>query len=156
MSNLSNSIENYIKRLLEASPSTSILLQRKELSERFRCVPSQINYVLATRFTPERGYVVESKRGGGGYLLIRRLDLSRERVIHLVRGLQGMVRDGISGREAADLIDRLADTRVITRREALIMRAAVRYETVQAEEEACRRLRAAILAGMLEALLRDS
>jgi len=156
MSNLTNCIEDYIKRLLEISPSASIFLQRKELSERFSCVPSQINYVLATRFTPERGYVVETKRGGKGYLLIRRLDLSRERVVHLVKGLRGLVREGISGREAADLIDRLADARVITRREARLMRAAVHHETARAEDDALRCPRAAMLAAMLEALLRES
>ncbi|MBS4021227.1 MAG: CtsR family transcriptional regulator [Dethiobacter sp.] len=155
MSNLVNSIENYIKCLLEASPSATILLQRKELAERFKCVPSQINYVMSTRFTPERGYLVDSRRGGGGYLRIRRLDLNRERVVQLVELLRSLVRDGITPQEAIDFVERLADTRLITRRESLLMKAAVRNDARQEEENLCR-LRAAMLARMLEALLHES
>ena len=65
---LSDSIERFIKTLLEQE-ETEIELKRNELAEYFGCAPSQINYVLATRFTPDHGYVIESQRGGGGYIL---------------------------------------------------------------------------------------
>lgn len=156
MSNLVNSIENYIKCLLEASPSATILLQRKELAERFQCVPSQINYVMSTRFTSERGYLVDSRRGGGGYLRIRRLDLGRERVVYLVEMLRGLVGDGISPQEAIDFVDRLSETKIITRREVQLMKAALRHDAHQAGEDNLRTLRAAMLARMLEALLQES
>ncbi len=156
MSNLVKSIENYIKCLLDASPSATITLQRKELAERFKCVPSQINYVMTTRFTPHLGYLVESKRGGGGYLRVKRLDLSRERTVNLIELLRDLVKDGISPREAVDFVDRLAQFRVITTREALLMKAAVRHDVQQAEEESLRRLNAQMLARMLEALLYES
>ena len=64
MSNLADGMEEYLKKLLTLSPSGYIDLKRKELAGKFNCVPSQVNYVLETRFTLEKGYMVESKRGG--------------------------------------------------------------------------------------------
>ena len=61
---LSDSIEDFIKTLME-DETYEIELRRNELAEHFQCAPSQINYVLATRFTPDHGYVIESRRGGG-------------------------------------------------------------------------------------------
>ncbi|MDR1805342.1 MAG: CtsR family transcriptional regulator [Clostridium sp.] len=72
---LSNQIANMIFELLERDDSAEI--QRNELAQSIGCVPSQINYVLSSRFTPERGYLVESRRGGGGYIKITRVPLSR-------------------------------------------------------------------------------
>lgn len=69
MATLAEQIEAHLKRLLAASNGI-IEIQRRELARLFACVPSQINYVLETRFTPERGYRVESRRGGGGYIRI--------------------------------------------------------------------------------------
>jgi transcriptional regulator of stress and heat shock response len=156
MSNLANIIESYIRRLLDASPSATILLQRKELADRFSCVPSQINYVLSTRFTFERGYLVDSRRGGGGYLRIRRLDLSREKVMALVELLRSVADEGISAQEALDLVDRLAEARLITRRESLLMKAAMGYERYLQDETACEGMRSDMLARMLEILLHES
>lgn len=68
---LSNIIEEFIKNMLEEN--REIELQRNELANYFNCVPSQINYVISTRFSPERGYSVESRRGGGGYIKITRI-----------------------------------------------------------------------------------
>lgn len=152
MTNLANSIEGYLRRLLDASPSATILLQRKELAERFQCVPSQINYVLSTRFTVERGYLVESRRGGGGYLRIRRLDLNREKVNQLLQMLQCLVDEGISVQEALDFVNRLVEARLVTRREGQLMSAAI----MQADERKLSSFRAGMLAKMLEVLLHDS
>ncbi|HOK71062.1 MAG TPA: CtsR family transcriptional regulator, partial [Bacillota bacterium] len=74
MGSLSDYIESYLKLLLDTGPHGFVEVQRRELAERFRCAPSQINYVLSTRFTVERGYVVETRRGGGGYIRIFKLD----------------------------------------------------------------------------------
>lgn len=70
---ISDRIEAFITALLEAEDDMCIDLKRNELAGIFNCVPSQINYVISTRFNPERGYAVESKRGGGGYLRIRKI-----------------------------------------------------------------------------------
>lgn len=73
--NLSNSIAQMILQMLEQDGATEI--QRNEFAQLMGCVPSQINYVLSSRFTPEQGYIVESRRGGGGYIRIRRVNLDR-------------------------------------------------------------------------------
>ena len=69
---LSDSIESFIKTMLN-DDSAEVELKRNELAEYFQCAPSQINYVLATRFSPDHGYVTESRRGGGGYIRIVRV-----------------------------------------------------------------------------------
>ena len=70
---ISDTIENFICELLR--PTDSVELRRNELASHFNCVPSQINYVIQTRFTTERGYIVESRRGGGGHIKITRVHL---------------------------------------------------------------------------------
>ena len=80
MSVLSNDIEKFIKQMMtDDDPIASI--QRNELADYFNCAPSQINYVLTTRFSPERGYIVESRRGGGGYIKIIRLSTDKNEKI---------------------------------------------------------------------------
>lgn len=75
MGSLSQDIEKYLKTLLNESEGGVLIVQRSVLSEKFCCVPSQINYVLQTRFTPSNGYVVETRRGGGGYVRIQSIPL---------------------------------------------------------------------------------
>lgn len=76
MGNLADFIEQYLAGIL--AQQSKIELKRQELAKMFRCAPSQINYVLETRFTFERGYLVESKRGGGGYIRIRQIPWQTE------------------------------------------------------------------------------
>ena len=71
---LTDRIEQYIKTLIERSETKQIEIQRMELAETFACVPSQVTYVVATRFGPQSGYLAESRRGGSGYMRIRKLD----------------------------------------------------------------------------------
>ena len=66
MRNISDIIEQYLKSILQESPEGTVEIQRNDLAEQFSCVPSQINYVISTRFTLEKGFLVESKRGGAG------------------------------------------------------------------------------------------
>src|SRR5690625_7948445 len=73
MRNISDVIEAYLKQIIQSTNSDVIEIKRSEIADRFQCVPSQINYVINTRFTVEKGYIVESKRGGGGYISIMRL-----------------------------------------------------------------------------------
>ncbi|WP_215145736.1 CtsR family transcriptional regulator [Exiguobacterium qingdaonense] len=75
MRNISDVIEQYLKQVLKESQVNAIEIKRQDIAQRFECVPSQINYVINTRFTVEKGYLVESKRGGGGYIRIRRVVL---------------------------------------------------------------------------------
>src|SRR5690606_12275077 len=82
MRNISDLIEQYLKQMLQDSSEGTVEIQRNELADRFSCVPSQINYVISTRFTLEKGYLVESKRGGGGYIRIQRIELPTYKTIH--------------------------------------------------------------------------
>lgn len=77
---LSDIIEAYIKDLIE--DENSVELKRNELADKFNCVPSQINYVISTRFIPELGFYVESRRGGGGYIKIIKSSLPRQDYIN--------------------------------------------------------------------------
>ena len=76
--NISDIIETYLKTIL--AQEAAVEIRRAEIARRFNCVPSQINYVIKTRFTPARGYIVESKRGGGGYIRIVKVKLQMIRI----------------------------------------------------------------------------
>ena len=83
---ISDSIENFICELFDAK--NSIELKRNELASYFNCVPSQINYVISTRFTTERGYIVESRRGGGGHIKITRVEFGADDMIkHVIANI---------------------------------------------------------------------
>ena len=73
-------IARFIQAELEEANGV-LELQRSDLAQRFGCVPSQINYVMSTRFSPEHGYIVESRRGGGGYIRIRRVQMDRQTLL---------------------------------------------------------------------------
>ena len=73
MARFSDTIENFIKDMINEERERQVLIQRNELADKFSCAPSQINYVLTTRFTYEKGYIIESKRGGGGCIVIKKI-----------------------------------------------------------------------------------
>lgn len=75
MNNMTDIIEQYIKKLFQDSENDFITLKRSNVAEKFDCVPSQLNYVIKTRFTPEQGFLIESKRGGGGFIRITKITL---------------------------------------------------------------------------------
>lgn len=153
MANRSDVIEEYLKHLVQASSDGIVEIQRSELAERFGCVPSQINYVLATRFTPERGYLVESRRGGGGFIRIIRLNLESQEALHqLVHQSLG---SALAQDEAMGYIYRLLEEQVITEREALLMQAVVRRDVLAIELPVRDMLRANLLKAMLLVILRS-
>lgn len=113
---MSDRIEAFILELLKQEDEEWLKIQRNELAQVFGCVPSQINYVISTRFGPQSGYIVRSRRGGGGYVMIRRAEE------HPVIG------DAISESDADAFILDLINRRIITKREAAIMHGAVTGE----------------------------
>ncbi|RYD03177.1 hypothetical protein N752_20280 [Desulforamulus aquiferis] len=119
MPNISELIEQHIKALLKSSPNDYIELQRNELAAQFKCVPSQINYVLSTRFTSENGFLVESRRGGGGFIRIVKVPLDRhdDPAVKIYR----LVGEEITQSQAEKIIKRLAEEQFITTREARIL-----------------------------------
>ena len=119
---LSDSIETFIKALL-AEDEQSVELKRNELAEYFGCAPSQINYVLATRFTLDDGYVIESRRGGGGYIrIVRVMGSDQQQLMYLINERIGQ---SITEAEAVRLIGQLVERKIITPSEGDIMRAAI-------------------------------
>lgn len=151
--NISDLIERYLKELIGTSARGFIEIQRNELAEKFNCVPSQINYVLATRFTMEDGFLIESRRGGGGYVRIRRLPPDRR--VDLVTQLCNLIDGAVSQRRAEAIIRRLLDEELLGEREARLMQAALSRETLRIGLPARDQLRANILRAMLIALLAE-
>lgn len=153
MASLCTLIEQYLKRELERAGGV-LELQRSELAARFACAPSQINYVLETRFTPAAGYVIESRRGGRGFIRIVRLPVhSRRDLLALVHQWLG---DMIDQDGAEALIARLEEEGVASAREAALMRAAVQRDTLAVDLPWRDVVRARLLKAMiLELLKRD-
>lgn len=150
MANLADDIEQYLKQHLDRAPVIEV--QRAMLAAHFGCAPSQINYVLATRFTPERGYLVESRRGGGGYIRVIRLNLEEGDGLHEL--LHQEIGDRLSQEEALGYICRLREQRVIDDRESAIMQAAINRETIRLDLPARDIIRANLLKAMILAILR--
>ena len=133
MDNLTREIEKYLLALLnEAEDEDFIQLRRKELAETFDCVPSQINYVLRSRFSPEQGYLIESRRGGSGYIKILKISCStpEEKSEHL----SGIIGDSISLNEARRLLEYLQNRELITARERLLIEIALKESDSQAQQ----------------------
>lgn len=129
MSALSNSIEQFIKSMM-TDEDDALELQRNELAQYFKCAPSHINYVLSTRFTIERGYSVQSRRGGGGFIRIVRLDVDKDDRLYSL--LTGEIGDALDEKQALRIIDALSSCKVVTPREARLMKAAVRDKSIPA------------------------
>ena len=150
MGNLADSMEYHLKKLLALSASGFLEIKRKELAGKFNCVPSQVNYVLATRFTLEKGYLVESRRGGKGYLRIRKVDTDGW---ELPGGILEELQQGlISNGKAVGIIDRLREGKYISIRESHLMEAALRCISGLKNENLQEDLRALLMRRMIEAL----
>lgn len=151
MRNISDAIESYLKNILVESSKGAIEIQRNELAEQFSCVPSQINYVISTRFTLEKGYFIESKRGGGGYIRIQRIDLPAHQAIH--NYLCESIGERIEQSTAEGLIYQLVEAEFISCREANLLRAAVSRDNLMLKLPYRDEIRARLLKSMLLALL---
>lgn len=151
MAQLSDSIEHFIKELMEGD--AQIDLRRNELAQHFGCAPSQINYVLATRFSVDHGYIIESRRGGGGYVRIVRMKTRNDQ--SLLNLLLERVGNSISEEAAFAIIGQLLERGLVTRSEALLMRAAVERNALVLPISAKDVLRAAVLRNMLVRVFRN-
>ena len=151
MQNLSQDIEQYILSRLEGETSNYVSLRRKDLAEMFECVPSQINYVLRSRFTPEHGYIIESRRGEHGYIKIVKISCitPQERTEHL----DDIIGDSISLNEARRLLAILESRSFITQREHLIIEIALRHSNIISEDIQRERMFAGLLKRMLKGLM---
>lgn len=147
---LSDAIEQFIKDMMDAEQQRhEIDLKRNELAEYFHCAPSQINYVLSTRFTPDHGYVTSSQRGGGGYIrIVRIVRTEREQMRYL---LNDRIGQAITAPECETLCLHLAEKGIITPDDANLMAAATSSEalSVPMPEAVKDAVRSRILRSML-------
>ena len=149
MSNLCDFITSHLKGMLDQADDGVIEIRRSELAEHFGCVPSQINYVLETRFSPAAGYLVESRRGGGGYIRVIRRRGSELR--HLLRDQIG---DTLDQESALNYIRGVLRRGEITEREAAMLMAAMDRQVLTLELPLRDQVRANLLRAMLLALMR--
>ncbi|OLN23134.1 CtsR family transcriptional regulator [Domibacillus antri] len=150
MRNVSDIIEQYLKQVLEHSGSEIVEIKRSEIADKFQCVPSQINYVINTRFTIERGYVVESKRGGGGYIRIIKVTVREQS--DLIDQLLALVGTRLSQSNGEDFIYRLLEEKVISTREAKLMISAMDRSVLNLELPDRDELRARMMKSFLLSL----
>ncbi|MFJ7367577.1 CtsR family transcriptional regulator [Peribacillus frigoritolerans] len=150
MRNISDVIETYLKQVLEISQKDILEIKRSEIADKFQCVPSQINYVINTRFTIERGYVVESKRGGGGYIRIMKVESQDS--VQLINQLLSLIGSRVTQSMAEGVISRLMNEDVINEREAKIMMSVIDRSVIYIDLPDRDELRARILAAMLTTL----
>lgn len=153
MANLVDSIQRYLVGLLNRTDDGVLEIQRSELAARFGCVPSQINYVLETRFTFPRGYLVESRRGGGGYIRLIRIELDEE--ADPIRIVYEAVGDAVTQDAAFGYIERLREADCITGREAAMLQAALHRTTLFGDAAVRDQQRARLFRNMLLALARS-
>ena len=118
---MSDVIADFIGEMLSNGGGVAEL-QRKSLADRFSCVPSQINYVITSRFTPERGYITESRRGGGGYIKIVRVKLSEnEYLMHFFHAIGNSVDES----EARAYIVNLRDHGIVSDDASRVISASI-------------------------------
>ena len=151
MAQLSDNIEHFIKELM--CEEAHIELRRNELAQHFGCAPSQINYVLATRFSVDHGYIIESRRGGGGYVRIVRIQEREEG--NLLEALLNRVGNSVDEETANAIITHLTDLKLITENEGSLMRAAVSRNALALPISAKDVLRAAVMRNMLVQAFRN-
>jgi transcriptional regulator of stress and heat shock response len=150
MRNISDVIEQYLKQIIEGNESALIEVKRSELASQFECVPSQINYVIRTRFTEEKGYVVESKRGGGGYIRIIKVELDNHLAVY--DQLLSLVGSSMSQHAAESMIERLEEEEAVTSREAKLMKSVIDREVLAIPLPSRDQFRARMMMAMLKTL----
>ncbi len=154
MKTLVDRIEQYIKQLLDMSPKGSIELKRNDLAAIFMCVPSQINYVLETRFTNQQGYYVETRRGAGGYIRVIRLSIEDDAELEKMLNLASNKK--VSQQAGECLINRLTDEEFLTERENILLKAFLDTSNMPIEAETADLFRSHLLKTMLLCLLREN
>ncbi|KNF07982.1 transcriptional regulator CtsR [Gottschalkia purinilytica] len=150
MARLSNIIEDFIKSLLSEAENGIIEIQRNELAQYFDCAPSQINYVLTTRFTLDKGYYIESRRGGGGYIKIVKVNINNDK--HIQNLIINLIGDSITKTKSFSLIDDFMEENIITEREGRLMKSALSDRSLQISNNT-NQIRANILKNMLLVLI---
>lgn len=146
--NMSDIIEAYIKQILKQKEQVEI--RRNEMASHFNCVPSQINYVINTRFTEQHGYQVESKRGGGGYIRIMKVTFMDE--VEFLDEMIKMIGDAISERDALVIVQNIFNKKLISKREGNIILSILDKDTLQIFGNDENAVRAHLLSKQLQSI----
>ena len=142
---ISDMIEEFIKDLFDEQ-NEAIEIQRNELAEQFKCVPSQINYVISTRFKPQQGYYVESKRGGGGNIKIRKINNTKsDYIMHIINN----VGKTITTNDIDILLSDFLTYNIITAQEAKLLKVATSDNVLKLDKDIKDEVRARIFKNML-------
>lgn len=154
MSRISDLIEKFLNELMEESKG-AIEIQRNEMAGYFNCAPSQINYVLTTRFSTDRGYVVESRRGGGGFIKITRIDMDEND--YLLKMLAERIGESVNKEGAFELLEILYRKGLIDQRINTIIKSSIDDNTLSFISKPLRdRVRAEVLKAAVVAALIES
>ncbi len=141
---MSDIIEEFIKELFDETDAIEI--QRNELAEQFNCVPSQINYVISTRFKPSQGYYVESRRGGGGHITIKKVNNTKsDYIMHIINNIGSE----ITSNEVDILISDFLTYNILETKEAKLLKVATSDNVLQLEKNVKDKVRARIFKNML-------
>ena len=147
---MSDVIEDFIKQMFE--DEDIIEIQRNDLAQHFNCVPSQINYVIATRFKPSQGYYVESRRGGGGYIKIEKVNVTKSNyLMHVINSMENK----ITSQEVDIFISNFLSEGIISKKEAKLLKVATSDNVLTVPQEIKDNLRARIFKNMLVNLVED-
>lgn len=123
MAKISDDIEEFLKSMLKQTEDNMIEIQRNILAEQFNCAPSQISYVLTTRFRDNKGYIVESRRGGGGSIKIYEIKMQGDKQIEEL--INRSIGDSITKLKAYDTLNHLLHKKIINERETQIIKRAI-------------------------------
>ena len=141
---MSDLIEEFIKELFD--DNEEIEIQRNELAEHFNCVPSQINYVISTRFKPSQGYYVESRRGGGGHITIKKVSSTKsDYMMHIIQNIG----KEITANEVDILISDFLSYGLVNTKEAKLLKVATSDNVLQLNKSEKDQVRARIFKNML-------
>ena len=142
---ISDLIEEFIKDLFD-DDNQLVEIQRNELAEYFNCVPSQINYVISTRFKPSQGYYVESKRGGGGHITIKKVSNTKsDYFMHIIKNIG----EEMTANDVDILINDFLTYDLITKEEAKLLKVATSDNVLIIAKDVKDKLRAKIFKNML-------
>lgn len=149
MRNLTQIIEQHLKNLIDASEKNVAEIQRNKLAEIFNCAPSQINYVLDTRFTMEKGYLVSSRRGGGGYIIVEKLSFKEGHKLILI---QNSVGNAVTQEMAEEILKFMSEEGYITLREKELLNIVLHRDILCLPSVQRDKLRANLLRAVIAKL----
>lgn len=150
MARISDVIAEFINNMLDEKTSKEVIIQRNDLADKFNCAPSQINYVLTTRFSYERGYLIESRRGGGGCIVIRKVSHDDNKKIAMM--LNESIGNSITYQGVLSLINYLLELGLVSERECDIIKVSINERTLTSVEDK-NKVRADILKGIMAVVL---